>query len=221
MEGMKQFFLNLGAYAGPIIILLAEILIAGILLGCFALLSRKRKEKRREWEGEHLYYTAISQGQQEVHVLIRREDFCPIFITDNFENMMHIDKERFLGDVEVLNGMTDRKTGKEFWSSYGSWDGKSVLNREFRVNGREQWLGLSVSRLSDQKHDLFVFRDITEEKERFKELEQRLQEAEDASKYKTTFLSKMSHEIRTPMNGIIGMMALAQSQLKEDSPAKP
>lgn len=46
MEGMKQFFLNLGAYAGPIIILLAEILIAGILLGCFALLSRKRKEKR-------------------------------------------------------------------------------------------------------------------------------------------------------------------------------
>ena len=54
MEGMKQFFLNLGAYAGPIIILLAEILIAGILLGCFALLSRKRKEKRREWEGEHL-----------------------------------------------------------------------------------------------------------------------------------------------------------------------
>ena len=77
------------------------------------------------------------------------------------------------------------------------------------MNGREQWLGLSVSRLSDQKHDLFVFRDITEEKERFKELEQRLQEAEDASKYKTTFLSKMSHEIRTPMNGIIGMMALA------------
>ena len=62
MEGMKQFFLNLGAYAGPIIILLAEILIAGILLGCFALLSRKRKEKRREWEGEHLYYTAIPRA---------------------------------------------------------------------------------------------------------------------------------------------------------------
>ena len=55
MEGLKQFFLNLGAYAGPIIILLAEILIAGILLGCFALLSRKRKEKRMGGRASLLY----------------------------------------------------------------------------------------------------------------------------------------------------------------------
>ena len=55
MEGLKQFFLNLGAYAGPIIILLAEILIAGILLGCFALLSRKRKE--REENGRASVFT--------------------------------------------------------------------------------------------------------------------------------------------------------------------
>lgn len=221
MEGIKQFFANLGAYAGPIVILLAEIFIAVILLNGFALLCRKRKEKRKEWEGEHLYYTAVSQGQQEVHILMRREDFCPIFITDNFENILHIDKERFRGDVEALNRVMERKTWKEFWSLYEDWDGNSVFNTEFRVDGREQWLELSVSRLGDQKHDLFVLRDITEEKERFKELEQKLQEAEEASKYKTTFLSKMSHEIRTPMNGIIGMMALAQNQLAEDSPAKP
>ena len=33
-------------------------------------------------------------------------------------------------------------------------------------------------------------------------------EAEDASKAKSTFLANMSHEIRTPMNGIIGMSEL-------------
>ena len=39
MEGIKQFFANLGAYAGPIVILLAEIFIAVILLNGFAPVS--------------------------------------------------------------------------------------------------------------------------------------------------------------------------------------
>ena len=38
------------------------------------------------------------------------------------------------------------------------------------------------------------------------------QEAEDANKAKSDFLSRMSHDIRTPLNGIIGMTRIAQGE---------
>lgn len=55
---------------------------------------------------------------------------------------------------------------------------------------------------------LGVFTDISEIKQKEKELEIALQNAKAATEAKSLFLANMSHEIRTPMNAILGMSHL-------------
>ena len=53
-----------------------------------------------------------------------------------------------------------------------------------------------------------LFRSGETLRERERELERALEQAEAANQAKSEFLANMSHEIRTPMNGVIGMSAL-------------
>jgi two-component system sensor histidine kinase EvgS len=51
--------------------------------------------------------------------------------------------------------------------------------------------------------------DISERHQLVSDLQAAKQQADDASRAKTTFLATMSHEIRTPMSAVIGMLELA------------
>lgn len=104
-------------------------------------------------------------------------------------------------------------------------DDHLVISYRYTINvgGKESWETVKFAgvRHPDEREDHLVhtvgacFMDIDDETRN--ELEQKqllkeaLENAEQANKAKTAFLSNMSHEIRTPMNAIIGLDNIAMN----------
>ncbi len=56
--------------------------------------------------------------------------------------------------------------------------------------------------------------------QQLKELNEAKKKAVEANRAKSEFLSNMSHDIRTPMNGIVGMTAIAMSNINDNARVK-
>lgn len=211
-------YVNIGLAA----VLIVELLVLVIILNMYISMRRREKRLKNREDGAELYDRAMCRGTDEAHVLVRRSDRAPLFFTENFQTVTGIPEDRLQEDLHAISMMMDRRDFRRFTALYDNWDREGVLKFETSMNGEQsknggRWMRIVVVPENDDASDLFVFRDITEEKKAQAELESQLEKAEDESRSKTTFLSRMSHEIRTPINGIIGMMTLSHKQVEPGS----
>ncbi len=219
MGEIGQIFLNLGEYSGPVLIGLVELLAAVWLLGMFLKLNLREKRKRNLQDARDIYYSEMEEGESEIHIILRRRDYYPVFCTKNIKKMLGIEPYRLKEDIELLGTLVTKNEYRKIIKLYEDWNRKKMLQREIKLKDSGKWFMLEISSCKDERYDFLVLRDITSYKTHELELQEEIEEARNESQSKTTFLSKMSHEIRTPMNGIMGMLTLAKTKLKSESSA--
>lgn len=96
-------------------------------------------------------------------------------------------------------------------------NGEKLVSFENRIktkHGTYRWLSWNALPSLEENLMYAISRDITEEKNRNKELLIAKEAAESANYAKSSFLANMSHEIRTPMNAILGFGELLYEELE-------
>ena len=121
-------------------------------------------------------------------------------------------------DRETFLKAMDRRTLMKALSRKNTY----MLTYRNTLGSGTAYVNMRISRMEDDEHFIIVgimnvdaeMRDAMAKSEALAEA---LTAAENASKAKTSFLSRMSHEIRTPMNAIIGLDTLALKKADLDS----
>lgn len=175
--------------------------------------------KRKLEESEEKYRTLVEESTEIIFSLT--DSFIINYISPNIKQYLGYDVEEVVGksifeflhpqDYQTFQGMLSES--KDFLAEHQFLEfrlpHKNGEVRIFNSNGRT-----ILDKDGKSRFYTGVVRDISKLKQAQAELLKAKENAEEASRIKSQFLSVMSHEIRTPMNAVIGLSHF----LMEDDP---
>ena len=219
MGQITELVSMLGSHMEIVVIGCAEIAAAVALIST-GIARKFRKEKKPDTRSaEQLFLYEIGRSQDEGYMVVRHKDMMPVYGAGDLEGLLGVSLLQVQDDItSIRSKMKNDAAVKRFWKSYRIWDREKPLYAEIQMKDG-QWIRVAVYGCKDGRHDLISFVRTTGMHKQIEAYEKELEQAEEASQSKTSFLYQMSHEIRTPMNGITGMLTLAQEKLDASHPA--
>lgn len=179
---------------------------------------RRREQEAQEARAALDHHAALMQtatGAMSQGLLILRDDeiaFCNDALHDLLDLPPHLLQpgQPWLPLQQALLERGNILSQDEALAGIQAWTESLNFERSERISlgiGEDRFIDVELKRCSAHEC-LSVFTDVTETRQRERELQRLLQRAEAADKAKSEFLANMSHEIRTPMNGVLGMAEL-------------
>lgn len=219
MGQITELISVLGSHMEIVVIGCAEIA-AAVALASTGIVRKLRKEKKPDTRSaEQLFLYEIGRSRDEGYMVVRHKDMMPVYGAGDLEGLLGVSLLQVQDDIRSIRSkMKNDVAVKRFWKSYRSWDREKPLYAEIQMKDG-QWIHVAVYGCKDGRHDLVCFIRTTGMHKQMEAYEKELEQAEEASQSKTSFLYQMSHEIRTPMNGIMGMLTLAQEKMDASHPA--
>ena len=170
-------------------------------------------------EEEQMLLQEIGRDASEAFLLMRRYDSMVLGAVGDVQALLGVSLQQLQDDVTAMyRNIKNPELGSRMERSYRAWCCEKPLEYELEM-ADGQWLHMSIAPCRNSAYELLHFHRSTAMHERERGYEQRLDKAEAASQFKTSFLFRMSHEIRTPMNGIIGMLTLMKGKIPADHAA--
>lgn len=225
-HAVKQEFVLPHAKSKGLVYLLVDVLpernsnglISGVLVVARNISGLKRSEEvlmRKQAELEEAQRLGHS-GSWEFDLVANHLEW-----SDEIFRIFEIDKVVFSATFEafiVPIHPDDRETvNTTYWESVKNKTNYDIEYRLLFDDGRVKYVAEHGLTYYDSEgfalRSIGTVRDITEQKERERELLRTKERAEESSRLKSAFLAIVSHELRTPMNAILGFSSL----MKDDS----
>lgn len=155
-------------------------------------------------------------------VYVKDKNHVWVEVNTAFCDFMGYSRDYLLGKSDF--DISPPEQAQIFWEKdndlFASKESNTNIEQTTNSQGEVLWVESVKSYYEDAQQEPYligILTDITDLKNREKDLMIAQQKAVEAARVKSEFLANMSHEIRTPMNGVLGMtQVLSSTSLSEE-----